>query len=231
MDIDREQFHDYYNLEEIQESFDVVFLFEVIEHLNLEECGQLIKRGSTTYFMKAGRKILTTPNIFNPSRFWRDVTHQGALSCYDELGGFLLAQGFQIRGDVPDLQSSFPPVFLQALCDGSAPPISGHRLCQIDSGDCREEDERNKMRIIFLTHTSDQGHRFRVEQYFPYLPGNTVWNRSGSRSRVHGGSCFTIYRHAALLMTSSRIQSQEIDSAGRILLDTKTILEDSFRPR
>ncbi len=25
------------------------------------------------------------------------------------------------------------------------------------------------MRLVFLTHTSDQGHRFRVEQYFPYL--------------------------------------------------------------
>ncbi len=25
------------------------------------------------------------------------------------------------------------------------------------------------MRLIFLTHSSDQGHRFRVEQYFPYL--------------------------------------------------------------
>jgi hypothetical protein len=43
-----------------------------------------------------GRLILTTPNIFNPSRFWRDATHRVAY-CYDELGGFLLAQGFQIR--------------------------------------------------------------------------------------------------------------------------------------
>ena len=25
------------------------------------------------------------------------------------------------------------------------------------------------MKIIFLTHFSDQGHRFRVEQYFPSL--------------------------------------------------------------
>ncbi len=25
------------------------------------------------------------------------------------------------------------------------------------------------MRVVFLTHSSDQGHRFRVEQYFPYL--------------------------------------------------------------
>ena len=30
------------------------------------------------------------------------------------------------------------------------------------------------MRIIFLTHYSDQGHRFRVEQYFPYLREHQV---------------------------------------------------------
>ncbi len=30
------------------------------------------------------------------------------------------------------------------------------------------------MRIIFLTHSSDQGHRFRVEQYFPYLLAHRV---------------------------------------------------------
>jgi glycosyltransferase involved in cell wall biosynthesis len=30
------------------------------------------------------------------------------------------------------------------------------------------------MRLIFLTHSSDQGHRFRVEQYFPYLEAHGV---------------------------------------------------------
>jgi len=30
------------------------------------------------------------------------------------------------------------------------------------------------MKIIFLTHSSDQGHRFRVEQYFPYLIAHGV---------------------------------------------------------
>lgn len=30
------------------------------------------------------------------------------------------------------------------------------------------------MRIIFLTHSSDQGHRFRVEQYFPHLIAHQV---------------------------------------------------------
>jgi SAM-dependent methyltransferase len=94
MDIDREQFHDFYSVEEIQESFDVVFLFEVIEHLGLEEGVQLLKK---TYDLLnvGGRLILTTPNVFNPSRFWRDATHKVAY-CYDELGGLLLAQGFQI---------------------------------------------------------------------------------------------------------------------------------------
>jgi len=95
MDIDREQFHDFYSLEEIQESFDAIFLFEVIEHLSLGEGVQLLKR---VYDLldQEGRLILTTPNIFNPSRFWRDATHQVAY-CYDELGGLLLAQGFQIK--------------------------------------------------------------------------------------------------------------------------------------
>ncbi len=95
MDIDREQFHDFYSLEEIQESFNAIFLFEVIEHLSLGEGVQLLKR---VYDLldQEGRLILTTPNIFNPSRFWRDATHQVAY-CYDELGGLLLAQGFQIK--------------------------------------------------------------------------------------------------------------------------------------
>ena len=95
MDIDREQFHDFYSLEEIRESFDVVFLFEVIEHLDLEEGVQLIKK-IYGFLNEGGRLILTTPNVFNPSRFWRDATHKVAY-CYDELGGLLLAHGFQIK--------------------------------------------------------------------------------------------------------------------------------------
>jgi SAM-dependent methyltransferase len=95
MDIDRERFHDFYTLEEIRESFDVVFLFEVIEHVDFEEGVRLLK-GVYDFLNEGGRLILTTPNVFNPSRFWRDVTHKMAY-CYDELGGLLLAQGFQIK--------------------------------------------------------------------------------------------------------------------------------------
>jgi SAM-dependent methyltransferase len=95
MDVDREQSHDFYSLDEIQETFDVVFLFEVIEHLDLEEGVRLLKK-VYDLLKEGGRLILTTPNVFNPSRFWRDATHKVAY-CYDELGGLLLAQGFQIR--------------------------------------------------------------------------------------------------------------------------------------
>jgi SAM-dependent methyltransferase len=95
MDVDREQFHDFYSMEEIQDSFDVVFLFEVIEHLSLEEGVQLIRK-IYGLLNEGGRLILTTPNVFNPGRFWRDATHKVAY-CYDELGGLLLAQGFQIK--------------------------------------------------------------------------------------------------------------------------------------
>ena len=95
MDVDQEQFHDFYSLEEIQEPFDMVLLFEVIEHLELEEGIQLLKR-IHELLNRGGRLILTTPNVFNPSRFWRDATHKVAY-CYDELGGILLAQGFHIK--------------------------------------------------------------------------------------------------------------------------------------
>jgi len=95
MDVDREQSHDFYSLDEIQETFDVVFLFEVIEHLDLEDGVRLLKK-VYDLLNEGGRLILTTPNVFNPSRYWRDATHRVAY-CYDELGGLLLAQGFHIK--------------------------------------------------------------------------------------------------------------------------------------
>ncbi|MCX8118177.1 MAG: class I SAM-dependent methyltransferase [Desulfobacterota bacterium] len=95
MDVDRDQFHDYYDLEEIQETFDAVFLFEVIEHLPLEEGIKML--GKIYELLKeGGRLILTTPNTFNPGRYWRDATHKQPY-CYDELGGILMSRGFEIK--------------------------------------------------------------------------------------------------------------------------------------
>lgn len=95
MDIDQTQFHDYYRLEDIKGKYDVIFLFEVIEHLTLEDGMEMLGK-IYELLNKGGRLILTTPNIFNPGRYWRDATHRQAY-CYDELGGILMAQGFSIK--------------------------------------------------------------------------------------------------------------------------------------
>jgi len=50
------------------------------------------------------------------------------------------------------------------------------------------------MKIIFLTHSSEQGHRFRVEQYFPYLIAHQVepkWQPLPGSWRER----FVFYRH------------------------------------
>jgi SAM-dependent methyltransferase len=94
LDVDRSQAHDFYSLDEVNETFDVVFLFEVIEHLELEEGMEMLGK-IYALLREGGKLILTTPNVFNPSRFWRDATHKVAY-CYDELGGILLGRGFRI---------------------------------------------------------------------------------------------------------------------------------------
>jgi 2-polyprenyl-3-methyl-5-hydroxy-6-metoxy-1,4-benzoquinol methylase len=88
--------HDYYALDDVKEPFDVVFLFEVIEHLDLEEGLNMFKK-IHLILKEGGYLILSTPNTFNPGRFWRDATHRVAY-CYDELGGILLGQSFKIKG-------------------------------------------------------------------------------------------------------------------------------------
>ena len=94
MDIDRNQYHDFYSLDEINETFNVILLIEVIEHMELEEGLKMLTK-IHALLKEKGCLIITTPNIFNPSQFWRDATHKVAY-CYDELGGILLKKGFKI---------------------------------------------------------------------------------------------------------------------------------------
>jgi predicted SAM-dependent methyltransferase len=94
LDVDQTQAHDFYSLDEVDETFDVVFLFEVIEHLELREGVEMLSK-IYSLLREGGKLILTTPNVFNPSRFWRDATHKVGY-CYDELGGILLGRGFRI---------------------------------------------------------------------------------------------------------------------------------------
>ena len=94
MDIDPSYSHDYSSFEEIQETFDMVLLFEVIEHLGLDE-GREMVRNIYQILKPGGRVIFTTPNVYTPGRYWKDVTHRTAYH-YEELGGLLLHQDFEI---------------------------------------------------------------------------------------------------------------------------------------
>lgn len=94
MDIDRQTEQDYYSIDEIKEKFDVVFLFEVIEHLTFEDGLHLFDR-IQNILLPGGRLILTTPNAYHPNRYW-EYSHKVTYR-YDELGGILIALGFDIK--------------------------------------------------------------------------------------------------------------------------------------
>jgi len=93
MDIDPTYSHDYASLDEIEETFDVILLFEVIEHLNLEKGRELAKK-MFELLTSGGRVILTTPNIYTPGQYWKDVSHETPYH-YEELGGLFLSEGFR----------------------------------------------------------------------------------------------------------------------------------------
>lgn len=111
MDIDRNLPHDYYSLDEIDEQFDLILLLDVIEHLELEE-GVNMLRQVNELLVEEGKLIINTPNIFNPSRFWLDATHKVAYS-YEELGGILLSQGFEVLEIYRTFNASVPKYFLR----------------------------------------------------------------------------------------------------------------------
>lgn len=93
MDIDKEQPHDYYSLEEIHESFDMVILSEVIEHLEFNEGISMLQRLHALLNL-GGKIIVSTPNIHHPNRYW-DSDHKTPYR-YDEIGAALISVGFSI---------------------------------------------------------------------------------------------------------------------------------------
>ena len=111
MDIDRGRPHDYYSLDEIDEQFDLIMLLEVIEHLELEEGAKMLGR-LNELLVARGKLIVSTPNTFNPGRFWMGATHKVAYA-YEELGGILLSNGFEVLGIYRTFNASLAEYFLR----------------------------------------------------------------------------------------------------------------------
>lgn len=92
-DIDRNGDHDFFELDDINGEYDVVCMFEIIEHVSPELALDILAKCFSV--MKPGGKIMiTTPNIYYPPGFLRDATHITPW-CYDELGGIAALAGFK----------------------------------------------------------------------------------------------------------------------------------------
>jgi len=93
-DIDKNYPHDFHDISLIAGEYDIVCAFELIEHLGLKEARELLEK-IFQLLPPGGKIVLTTPNIYYPPGFLRDVTHMTPW-CYDELGGMLSLAGFNV---------------------------------------------------------------------------------------------------------------------------------------
>jgi len=93
LDIDPCYQHEYTSIEEVGEKFDMVLLFEVIEHLDWKSGKEMVAK-LFEILKPGGRVILTTPNIYTPGQYWKDVSHRTPYH-YEELGGLFLSQRFE----------------------------------------------------------------------------------------------------------------------------------------
>ena len=73
--------------------YHIVFLFEVIEHLELDAGVDLLKNINRV-LKKGGKVILTTPNVYHPNRYW-ECSHKVSYR-YDEIGGLMDFVGLNV---------------------------------------------------------------------------------------------------------------------------------------
>ena len=95
MDIDDTNGHDFNSLEEIAGEYDMICMFEVIEHVRPEHAYEILSR-CKEILKPGGLLLVSTPNIYHPPTFLRDATHITPW-CYDELGAIAMISGFKIK--------------------------------------------------------------------------------------------------------------------------------------
>ena len=93
VDIDKSTHQDYYNINDINEQFDLIIGLEVIEHIEFD-CIEDFCNKLFSLTQKNGTLLLSTPNIYHPTRYYNDFTHKTPLS-YDELGSLLISIGYK----------------------------------------------------------------------------------------------------------------------------------------
>lgn len=95
LDVDPQGDHDYRELSEVTSEYDLLFAFEVIEHLPVEEIVDWLT-ALAHCTGRGGKLLLSTPNTYYPPAYLRDATHRTPL-CYDELAALCTAAGWQVE--------------------------------------------------------------------------------------------------------------------------------------
>lgn len=91
MDVDRDTEQDFYSLSEIEGEYDLVMIFEALEHMDLDTGLKTLRRAYEVT-AEGGYILTSTPNLFHPHRYW-DSTHITPLR-YEELGALLMLAGY-----------------------------------------------------------------------------------------------------------------------------------------
>ena len=92
VDTDDARQHDFRSLTEVSGSYDVVAMFELIEHLSYDEVDELM-HAAYRLLAPGGLLMISTPNPYHPTRFFSDASHKQHWPPLD-LYGFLRHVGF-----------------------------------------------------------------------------------------------------------------------------------------
>ncbi len=113
VDVDPDLTPDFTGMHEVQDQFDLIISWEVIEHLTLQEgedliieCARVLEPGACM--------VMSTPNIFNPSCYLMDSTHCTPYS-YEELGGLCLRAGLEVQELYRTYNASTVKFFLKRM--------------------------------------------------------------------------------------------------------------------
>ena len=93
LDVDEANYHDYYSIQDIKETFNRILMCEVLEHLEFSQGTELLCH-AFDLLENGGMLFITTPNVYHPHRYW-EYSHKIPYR-YDELGGILIAAGYEI---------------------------------------------------------------------------------------------------------------------------------------
>lgn len=75
LDIDNSTAHEFHGVDEVNGSFDVIGMFELIEHLPYEQGHELLHK-AYGFLAPEGQLFISTPNPFHPTRYFSDVSHK-----------------------------------------------------------------------------------------------------------------------------------------------------------